>query len=79
MLQGNLRATLLAGRIAQFVPNWSKLTNDKEILQMVKELKLQGFNKPHHRDPPTDIIMSQEERSTNINQGLAKEGSNNTC
>ena len=35
----HLKNTPLAGRIANFVSNWSKLTKDKEFLQIVKGLK----------------------------------------
>ena len=54
--------TPLAGRITNFVSNWSKLTNDKEILQTVKGLKIQFLERPNQKQPPAETKMSLEEK-----------------
>ena len=54
----HLKNTPLAGRITNFV---SKLTNDKDILQIVKGLKIPFLERPSQKQPPTEIKMSQEE------------------
>lgn len=66
----------ITGRIAFFVSNWSKLRNDKEILQMMKGLHLKFFWKPHQRNYLTEIIMSQKKYTlvqTKI-KGLLRKG-----
>ena len=42
----HLKNTPLACRITNFVSNWSKLTNDKEIFRIVKGLKIQFLESP---------------------------------
>ena len=57
----HLKNTPLAGRITNFVLNWSKLTNDKEILQIVKGLKIQFLERPSQRQTAAETKMSLEE------------------
>ena len=57
----HFKDTPLAFRITSFVSNWSKLTNDKEILQIVKSLKIQFLERPSQKEPPAERKMSLEE------------------
>ena len=57
----HLKNTPLAARITNFVSNWSKLTNGKEILQIVNGLKIQFLERPNQKQPPTETKMSLEE------------------
>ena len=58
----HLKNTPLTGRITNFVSNWSKLTNDKEILQIVKGLKIQFLERPSQKQPLAETKMSLEEK-----------------
>ena len=58
----HLKNTPLAGKITNSVSNWSKLTNDKGILQIVKGLKIQFLERPSQNQLQTEIKMSQEEK-----------------
>ena len=71
----------LAGRITNFLSNWSKLTNDQDILQIMKGLKIPFLERPGQKQRPTVIKMSQEEKKsmdTEIYE-LLRKGGNNSC
>lgn len=77
----NNNSSGVGGRIAYFVLYWSRLTNNKEILQMVKRLKLQFLgetskNKPSNRD---QNISQRKNVCTKRNLGFVEERSNNNC
>lgn len=84
LFQENVKTITLVGwegGIAYFVSYWSRLTNNKEILQMVKRLKLQFWgetskNKPSNRD---QNISQRKNVCTKRNLGFAEERSNNNC
>ena len=57
----HLKNTPLAGRITNFVSNWSKLTKDKEFLQIVKGLKIQFIERSSLKQPPAETKMPLEE------------------
>ena len=58
----HLKDTPLVARITNFVSNWSKLTNDKDILQIAKGLKIPFLERPSQNQPQTEIKMSREEK-----------------
>ena len=83
LFQENVKTIPLVGwerRIAYFVSYWSRPTKNKEILQMVKRLKLQFLgetsrNKPFNRD---QNISQRKNFCTKRNLGFVEERSNNT-
>ena len=62
LLPHHLKHIPLAGRITNFVSNWPKLTNDKDIFQIVKGLKIPFLERPSQKQPSTQIKLSQEEK-----------------
>ena len=57
----HLKNTPLAARTTNFVSNRSKLTDGKEILQIVNGLEIQFLERPNQKQPPTETKMSLEE------------------
>ena len=71
----HLKNTPLTGRISNFVSKWSKLTNDKEIIQIVKSLKIQFLERPSQKQPLAETKMSLEEKklvNTEVQELLRK-------
>ena len=61
--QLNLTITspMLAGRLAQFVSNWEKITQDRWVLQAIRGYKLELVQPPWQRKPMPAIRCSLEE------------------
>ena len=71
----HLKNTPLTGRITNFVSKWSKLANDKEIIQIVKSLKIQFLERPSQKQPLAETKMSLEEKklvNTEVQELLRK-------
>ena len=52
----------LAGRLKHFTKNWEKITNDQNILKVIRGLKLDFIQKPHQNQGPHPIRMGKEDR-----------------
>ena len=75
--QLNLTITspMLAGRLAQFVSNWEKITQDRWVLQAIRGYKLELVQPPWQRNQMPAIRYSLEEGemiSTEVRELLAK-------
>ena len=75
--QLNLTITspMLAGRLAQFISNWEKITQDRWVLQAIRGYKLELVQPPWQRKPMPAIHCSLEEGemiSTEVRELLAK-------
>ena len=67
-------------KIANFVSNWSKLTNDKAILQIVKRLKIPFLERPYQKQTMVKITVSGgKEASINRSSILVEERSYSNC
>ena len=70
----HLKNTPLAGRIASFVSNWSKLANNKGFLQIATALKISLQESPYQKQK-----ASGTEASRNRSSETDQQGSNSTC
>ena len=52
-----------AGRLAAFLPTWSKITSDPEILHMVSGQRIEFSSEPVHITQPNKGVFSDKERS----------------
>ena len=77
----HLKNTPLAGRVINFVSNWSKLTNDKEILQIVKGLKIQFLKRssPKATCGRNKNVSGWGKFIGHRSSGIIEEVRNNTC
>ena len=58
---GNMQNFQPAGCFQYFLKNWGKLTNDPFILELVKGYQIPFLSEPSQMEPPSLILMSQEE------------------
>ena len=66
---------MLAGRLAQFITNWEKITQDRWVLQAIRGYKLELVQPPWQISPMPAISCSLEEGemiSTEVRELLAK-------
>ena len=64
IFQSHNQSILFAGRIKYFLPNWERLTTDKEVLNIVKGWEIPFLIKPTQHREPHSIQMTVEESST---------------
>ena len=65
------------GRIRHFLLNWEKLTNDKNILDVVTGLELKFLENPYQAKNPKQICCRRNTKGAR-NSRIIDEGSNQT-
>ena len=53
----------VGGHLKHFLPQWHKVTSDRNILQMVQDMKLDLLDFPKQHNPPQQIKFSPKETS----------------
>ena len=59
----NITCSLLAGRLPIFIENWSKLTQDPWVLQVVEGYLIEFLETPHQGRAPQEVQVSSDMQS----------------